>query len=68
MARTLVETSSELMEQIDEMVREGYYPSRVEAVNDALELLIKSYKKAKLHAKDRRLVEGQREAGESEEP
>ena len=54
MSKSSVDVSGELLVQIDEMVREGYYRSRSEAVNDAVELLIKRYKKSKLHAKDRR--------------
>lgn len=49
---TYVEASSFLVEEIDAMVREGYYGSRAEAVNDALQLLIKQYKLSKLHQKD----------------
>ena len=55
MPKTYVETSSYLLEEIDEMVSEGYYHSRTEAVNDALSLLLKQYKLSKLHAKDSRL-------------
>lgn len=52
MPKTYVETSSYLLEQIDEMVREGFYHNRTEAVNDALRMLLKQYKISKLHAKD----------------
>jgi len=52
MSKTYVETSAYLLEEIDEMVREGYYTSRTEAVNDALRELLKRYKLSKLHAKD----------------
>ena len=62
MSKMYVEISGDLMEQIAEMVREGYYSNRTEAVNDALELLIKGYKKSKLHAKDRRNLEQSRSA------
>ncbi len=51
-SKTFVETSEELLEGIDEMVREGFYASRSEGVNDALRLLLKQYKLSKLHAKD----------------
>lgn len=54
MSKTYVETSDYLLEELDEMVREGYYHDRTEAVNDALELLIRQYKLAKLRAKDQR--------------
>ncbi len=52
MSKTFVETSTELLEGIDEMVHEGYYANRTEGVNDALRLLLKQYKISKLHAKD----------------
>ena len=52
MSRTFVETSTELLDGIDEMVREGYYATRSEGVNEAIRLLLKQYKVAKLHAKD----------------
>jgi Arc/MetJ-type ribon-helix-helix transcriptional regulator len=51
-SRTFVETSTELLDGIDEMVREGYYATRSEGVNEAIRLLLKQYKVAKLHAKD----------------
>ncbi len=49
---TYVETSTYLLEEIDEMVREGFYHDRTEAVNDAIRMLLKQYKLSKLHAKD----------------
>ncbi|MBA7680150.1 hypothetical protein ES703_88460 [subsurface metagenome] len=52
MPKTYVETSGHLLEGIDEMVREGFYHNRTEAVNDALRVLLKQYKLSKLHAKD----------------
>jgi Arc/MetJ-type ribon-helix-helix transcriptional regulator len=52
LSRVYVETSTYLLEEIDEMIQEGYYHDRTEAVNDALRQLIKQYKIAKLHAKD----------------
>ncbi len=54
MPKTYVETSKFLLEEIDEMIREGFYHDRTEAVNDALRLLIKRYKVSKLHDKDKR--------------
>ena len=54
MPKTYVETSTVLLEEVDEMVQEGYYHDRSEAVNEALRLLIKQYKLSKLHAKDAR--------------
>jgi Arc/MetJ-type ribon-helix-helix transcriptional regulator len=52
MSKTFVETSTELLEGIDEMVREGYYANRTEGINDAIRLLLKQYKLSKLYAKD----------------
>jgi Arc/MetJ-type ribon-helix-helix transcriptional regulator len=51
-SKTYVETSTELLEGLDEMVREGYYANRTEGINDALRLLLRQYKLAKLHEKD----------------
>ncbi len=51
-SKTYVETSTELLEGIDEMIHEGYYANRTEGVNDAIRLLLKQYKLSKLHAKD----------------
>lgn len=59
MSKTYVETSTELLEGIDEMVHEGFYASRTEGVNDALRLLLKQYKISKLHAKDSVLLDEQ---------
>ena len=56
MSRTYVETSTYLLEEIDEMIQEGFYHDRTEAVNDALRMLIKQYKVSKLHAKDMRFA------------
>ena len=52
MSKVSVETSAHLLQGIDEMVKEGYYSSRSEAVNEALSLLLKQYKISKLYAKD----------------
>ena len=51
-SKTYVETSTELLEGIDDMVREGYYANRTEGINEAIRLLLKQYKLSKLHAKD----------------
>ena len=59
MSKTYVETSTELLEGIDEMVREGYYANRTEGINDAIRLLLNQYKLSKLHAKDSSLHEKQ---------
>ncbi len=56
MSKTYVETSTELLEGLDEMVREGYYANRTEGINDAIRLLLKQYKLSKLHAKDSSLM------------
>ena len=52
MSKVFVETSAHLLQGIDEMVKEGYYSSRSEAVNEALSQLLKQYKISKLYAKD----------------
>jgi Arc/MetJ-type ribon-helix-helix transcriptional regulator len=52
--KTYVETSTVLLEEVDEMVQEGFFHDRTEAVNEALRLLLKQYKLSKLHAKDAR--------------
>jgi Arc/MetJ-type ribon-helix-helix transcriptional regulator len=51
-SKTFVETSTELLDGLDEMVREGYYATRSEGINEAIRLLLKQYKLSKLHAKD----------------
>ncbi len=58
-SKTYVETSTELLEGIDEMIHEGYYANRTEGVNDAIRLLLKQYKLSKLHAKDAVLLDSQ---------
>lgn len=67
-SKAYVETSECLLEELDEMVREGYYHDRSEAVNDALQTLIRNYKLAKLRAKDQRegLHRPEAEAAEAE--
>jgi len=55
-SKTYVETSTELLEGLDEMVREGYYSNRTEGINDAIRLLLKQYKLSKLHDKDSHLM------------
>ena len=59
MSKVFVETSTHLIEGIDEMVKEGYYATRSEAVNEAISMLLKQYKISKLYAKQRR-EEGER--------
>jgi Arc/MetJ-type ribon-helix-helix transcriptional regulator len=53
--KTYVETSSVLMEGIDEMIGAGYFNNRTEAVNQAIEELLDRYKKGKLHMKEKQL-------------
>ena len=52
MSKTYVETSTDLLIGLDEMIREGYYSDRTEGVNDAIRLLLKQYKLSKLHSKE----------------
>ncbi len=62
-SKTFVETSTELLEGLDEMVREGYYANRTEGVNDAIMQLLRQYKVSKLHAKDSVAMESQGAGG-----
>ena len=63
MSKTFVETSTELLEGLDEMIREGYYANRTEGINDAIGKLLKQYKLSKLHDKDTQALEGQTVGG-----
>jgi Arc/MetJ-type ribon-helix-helix transcriptional regulator len=54
LSKVFIETSAHLLEGIDEMVKEGYYATRSEAVNEAISQLLKQYKISKLYAKDAR--------------
>ena len=54
MSKAYVETSEYLLKGLDEMIRLGFYRDRAEAVNDAIRILLKSYKISRLHAKDAR--------------
>jgi hypothetical protein len=56
-SKVFVETSTHLIEGIDEMVKEGYYANRTEAVNEAINQMLKQYKISKLHAKDARYAQ-----------
>jgi metal-responsive CopG/Arc/MetJ family transcriptional regulator len=67
-SKTYVETSTELLEGLDEMVREGYYATRTEGINDAIRLLLKQYKLSKLHAKDSNLMSKPAAGGETGGP
>jgi Arc/MetJ-type ribon-helix-helix transcriptional regulator len=53
--KTFVETSSILMEGVDEMIHEGYFHDRSEAVNEALKEMLDRYKLGKLRAKEQRI-------------
>ena len=53
--KTFVETSSILMEGVDEMIHEGYFHDRSEAVNEALKEMLDRYKLSKLRAKERKI-------------
>lgn len=50
--KTYVETSSILLRQVDEMVEEGYFHDRTEAVNEAIKEMLDRYKLGKLAMKD----------------
>lgn len=58
MSKAYVETSEYLLEGLDDMIRQGFYHDRAEAVNDAIRMLLKNYKLSKLHAKDARQRDG----------
>jgi Arc/MetJ-type ribon-helix-helix transcriptional regulator len=58
--KTFVETSSILLEGIDEMIHEGYFHDRTEAVNEALKEMLDRYKLSKLRAKEQRFVKGEK--------
>lgn len=60
MPKTYVETSSDLLAGVDRMVKERFYHDRTEAVNDAIQQLLKAYKLSKLHVKDERYVKDER--------
>ena len=62
MSKAYVETSEYLLEELDEMIRQGFYHDRSEAVNDAIRMLLKNYKLSKLHAKDARERNGAHQA------
>lgn len=52
MGKELIEVSEILLKEIDEMISSGYYNSRAEAVNDAVDQMIKKYKLSKLKEKE----------------
>ena len=53
--KTFVETSSILLEGIDEMIQAGYFNDRTEAVNQAIEEMLQRYKLGKLRLKEQEL-------------
>jgi len=54
--KAFVETSSILLEGIDEMVKEGYFHNRTEAVNEAIEEMLRRYKISKLRQKEAEIL------------
>lgn len=52
--KTFVETSSILLKGIDEMIQNGYFKDRSEAVNQAINEMLDRYKLAKLRSKESR--------------
>ena len=61
--KTFVETSSILLEGIDEMIHEGYFHDRTEAVNEALKEMLDRYKLSKLRAKEKRIGRDEKKNG-----
>jgi len=59
------ETRPSCLKESTEMVREGYYASRTEGINDAIRLLLKQYKLSKLHEKDSGLMDKSAVGGEN---
>jgi len=55
--KTFVETSSILLEEIDEMIQSGYFNDRTEAVNQAIKEMLDRYKLSKLRAKESELYQ-----------
>lgn len=52
MSKVYVETSQYLLEGLDQMIAQGFYHDRTEAVNDAIQALLGNYKLANLYDKD----------------
>ena len=50
---TFVETSSILLDGIDEMIQDGYFNDRTEAVNQAIKEMLDRYKLGKLRLKEK---------------
>jgi Arc/MetJ-type ribon-helix-helix transcriptional regulator len=53
--KTFVETSSILLEEIDEMIENGYFNDRTEAVNQAIKEMLDRYKLGKLRMKEQKM-------------
>ena len=51
MKRILVNLTEKQLEEVDELVKEGFYTSRAEAIRDSVRLLIENKKLAKLQEK-----------------
>ncbi len=51
--KTFAETSSILLDGIDEMIQDGYFNDRTEAVNQAIKEMLDRYKLGKLRLKER---------------
>jgi metal-responsive CopG/Arc/MetJ family transcriptional regulator len=50
--KAFIEISGALLEVVDEMIEEGYFNDRTEAVNQAVEEMLHRYKIGKLHMKE----------------
>ena len=51
--KTFIETSSILLDGIDEMIQDGYFNDRTEAVNQAIKEMLGRYKLGKLRLKEK---------------
>ena len=50
--KTFVETSSILLDGVDQMIKDGYFNDRTEAVNEAIKEMLDRYKLGKLRLKE----------------
>jgi Arc/MetJ-type ribon-helix-helix transcriptional regulator len=50
--KAFIEISKALLDGIDEMIEEGYYNDRMEAVNQAVEEMLHRYKVGKFRMKE----------------
>ncbi len=55
--KTFIETSSILLDGIDEMIQDGYFNDRTEAVNQAIKEMLDLYKLGKLRLKEKHFNE-----------